>query len=81
MLVFMVKLSWSIISPETRNKVFMQLIVEPDVAAGLMAVLGTSMDEVVMDVVPEEEHVPVTLLMALMYQTPIEILRHKNGRH
>jgi D-alanine-D-alanine ligase-like ATP-grasp enzyme len=76
----MVQLSWNIVSPGTRNKVFTQLIVKPDVVAGLAAVLATGMDKVVMDLVLEEEDVPVILLMVLTYRTPIEILRHKNGR-
>ena len=58
----------------------MQLIVKPDVVAGLVAILATKMDEVVMDVAPEEEDVPVTLLMVVTYQTPIKVLQHKNGR-
>ena len=59
----------------------MQLIAEPDMVAELAAVLATGMDAVVVDVAPEEEDVPATLLMALMFQTPIGILQHRNGRH
>ena len=76
----MVQLSWNTISPGVRNEVFTQSTVEPDVVAGLVAVLATGMDKVAMDLVLEEEDVPVILLMVLMYWTPIEILGHKNGR-
>jgi hypothetical protein len=50
LLVFMVQLSWSTISPGIRNKVFMQSIVKLDMVVGIVAVLATDMDEVVMDI-------------------------------
>ena len=54
----------------------MQSIVGLDAAVGLAVVLATGMDAVVVDVAPEEEDVPATLLMVLMYQTPIAVLQH-----